>query len=251
MGVTDVLNASVGNIPKAKLVIHDTSGAEKINSKQVAGATANVLAAATSAVSSLNGGATVKSYVMDVQYNPSTLTIQANAEPIPFKYLQQNVDNGVPNQNLRPPLVVLSVDLIFDAMNPVDSFMMDKTRLSADNLISGVAGVVQTVKGGYTVQPQTNGLLSTVLRPDTRFVTFYWADMAFTGQVIEVQAEYTMFSVSGKPVRSRVRMNIAQQVESEADAQYWENVLDKTFNDGGLGKGIAQKAGNLLNLNAF
>ena len=91
------------------------------------------------------------------------------------------------------------------------------------------------------------------MRPDTRVVTFRWADMAFTGQLIEVQAEYTMFSVSGKPVRSKVRMNIAQQVESDADIQYWDKVLDTTFSGNGEagGKDMGQKLGNLLNLGAF
>ena len=84
-------------------------------------------------------------------------------------------------------------------------------------------------------------------------MTFRWADMAFTGQLIEAQAEYTMFSVSGKPIRSKVRLNIAQQVESEADIQYWDKTLDKMFESGALeqSKTAAQTLGNLLNLDVF
>ena len=77
--------------------------------------------------------------------------------------------------------------------------------------------------------------------------------MAFTGQMIEVQADYTMFSVSGQPVRSKVRMNIAQQVESEADVQYWETALDNIFQNRSdiVSKTAAQGLGNLLNLDSF
>lgn len=197
--------------------------------------------------------ANLQTNVMQVQYNPASLSIQANAEAIPFTYLQKNIDNGIPHQSPRPPMVVLSVELIFDAMNPKDAFMQEKFSLSTGGAVSSVAGALQAGKGGYTVQPQTDGLIAALMKPSTRVVTFRWADMAFTGHLIEVQAEYTMFSVSGKPIRSKVQMNIAQQVESDADIQYWDKALDTMFTGDGEagGKGLGQTMGNLLNLGAF
>ena len=255
--INSLTGSLLGGIQKAYLVIHKTD-AQAINSAQVSAAAQNALLSAASnatagALSGALNAAGAAATVLQVQYNPSTLSIQANAEAIPFTYLQQNVDNGVPNQNLRPPMVVLSVELIFDAMNPQDAFMLDKARISVGKIVSDVAGAVQNIKGGYTVQPQTEGLVAALMRSHTRLVTFRWADMAFTGQLIEVQADYTMFSVSGKPVRSKVRMNIAQQVESEADCKYWDNALDNMFKSGNEVslKGADQKFGNLLNLNAF
>ena len=247
----------LGGIQKAYLIIHKTD-AQSISSAQVTAAAQNALLSAASnasagALSGALNGAGAAATVLQVQYNPTTLSIQANAEAIPFTYLQQNVDNGIPNQNLRPPMVVLSVELIFDAMNPQDAFMLDKARLSVGTMVSNVAGIVQSTKGGYTVQPQTEGLLAALMRANTRLVTFRWADMAFTGQLIEVQADYTMFSVSGKPIRSKVRMNIAQQVESDADCKYWDSALDNMFKSGDEVslKGAGQKLGNLVNLDAF
>ena len=110
----------------------------------------------------------------------------------------------------------------------------------------------EVVDGQLTVS-QTEGLVAALLRAGTRVVTFRWADMAFTGQLIEVAADYTMFSVSGKPIRSKVRMNIAQQVESDADFLSWDRALDKVFGDeeSVALKGAAQNLGNLLNLDAF
>ena len=248
-------DSALGSVQKALLIIHKLD-ASQIDSSQVAVSAANALqgaAAGMTATSAAMQGAGMNTSVMKVQYNPTSLSIQANAEAIPFTYLQQNIDSGVPNQSPRPPMVVLSVDLIFDAMNPKDAFMAEKFSLSTGGIVSSVAGAAQAAKGGYTVQPQTDGLIAALMRPSTRVVTFRWADMAFTGQLIEVQAEYTMFSVSGKPVRSKVRMNIAQQVESDADIQYWDKVLDTTFSGNGEagGKDMGQKLGNLLNLGAF
>jgi hypothetical protein len=248
--------SALGSVQKAVLVIHKETDAKEVDSSQVAADTAAVLSGASDEAanaSKLLSAKEVQDHAMQVQYNPASLSIQANAESIPFTYLQQNVDSGIPNQSPRPPMVVLSVELIFDAVNPSDAFMLDKLRLSAGNAVSDISGLIQAEKGGYTVQPHTNGLIAALMRPNTRMVTFRWADMAFTGQLIEVQAVYTMFSVSGKPVRSRVRMNIAQQVESSADLQYWDKALDNAFSESNEigGRGKASELGNLLNLNAF
>lgn len=255
MALSDIASAAKGGVQKALLVIHKTDAAE-IDSSEVAAATADALFEAASglgATSAALKGAGMQASVLQVQYNPASLSIQANAAPIPFTYLQQNIDSGIPNQSPRPPMVVLSVELVFDAMNPKDAFMAEKFSPSIGGAISSAAGLLQAKKGGYTVQPQTDGLVAALMRPGTRVVTFRWADMAFTGQLIEVQAEYTMFSVSGKPIRSKVSMNIAQQVESDADIQYWDDVLDDFFAQAGEmgGKGADQTLGNLLNLGAF
>lgn len=247
MSVSNILSSVTGATAKAILKVHEVTSSETVNTyADVSSGTKAALSNPTSVSTKITS---TKEHSMTVQYNPSSLSIQANAEPIPFTYLQQNIDSGIPNQNLRPPMVVLSVELYFDEMNPQDAFMLDKLRLSAGSMVSNVAAIAKNAKGGYTVQPQTNALLSTVLRPNTKLVTFAWGDMRFTGVVIEVEAEYTMFSPSGKPVRSRVQLNIAQSVESQADVKYWDDAL--ALGIAGKGKGMAQKAGNLLNLNMF
>lgn len=255
MNWQDFQSSNAGAVHKAFLVIHEQD-AGSVSSMNVSAGTLNKLTAASagstlSAVTaSLRGAAPgMQSHVLQVQYNPSTLTLQANAQPIPFTYMMQNIESGIPNQDSRPPMVVLSVELMFDDMTPTDAFQMDKKRI----LETVASSVISAKKDGYTVQPQTDGLVAAILRPETRLVTFRWADMAFTGHLIEVQADYTMFSASGRPVRSKVRMNIAQQVESDADIQYWNNALEKRFvsgNDQTL-KGSAQNMGSLINLNAF
>ena len=257
--LSESLGAVMGGVQKAMLIIHKDS-VENVNTAEVSEMTQYVLSIASGlgdssaeGVGNLLSAAQVDATVMQVQYNPASISIQANAQDILFTSLQQGLEGAVPNQNIRPPTVMLSVELIFDAMNPQDAFMMDKFRLSTGSVVSDVAGAVQNKKGGYTVQPQTDGLVAALLRAETRTVTFRWADMAFTGQLNEVRATYTMFSVSGKPIRSRVLLNIAQQVESKSDIKYWDQALAKVFasgNDVELKK-PAQQLGNLLNLDLF
>jgi hypothetical protein len=261
MGIKETLASSaLGSVQKAMLIIHQGKDAQEVDSTKVAADTALMLKSASASTSAkelgqaLNGPqSALTSHVMQVQYNPASLSIQANAEAVPFTYLQQNIDSGIPNQSPRPPMVVLSVELIFDAVNPADAFMLDKLRLSAGSVVSDISGAIQAKQGGYTVQPHTNGLVAALMRPSTRVVTFRWADMAFTGQLIEVQAVYTMFSVSGKPVRSHVRMNIAQQVESSSDLKYWDGVLDRAFSNNNTitTKDASSNWGNIFNLDAF
>lgn len=260
--LTNAAGSAVGIVSKALLILHtDTTGTA--TSTSIAGKAATALSKASgtglgATATALAGGGIPGSHVLEVQYNPNSISLQANANPTSFQYLQQNFDSSIPTQNLRDPSVVLSVELIFDAMNPLDAFMMDKFRLlsggvSANDAIGAVSGIAKSKTGGYTVQPQTNGLLAALIKDSTRFVTFKWAEMTFTGELTEASATYTMFSVSGKPVRSTVHLNITQQVDKKADITYWDTAFNKTFGEASAasvtgGRPFANRFGNLLNI---
>ncbi len=198
------------------------------------------------AASTLTGGA--KKLV--VQYNPSSIAIQANAESVRFQNLQQNLDNAVPANLVRPPSVVMSVELVFDDMNIADSFMVEKftSGLSAQT-VSNVVNAA--LKKTFSVQSQINAFIGLMQDDTTRNIKFQWADMSFVGEVTEAQARYTMFSTSGRPVRGTVRLNITQQVDDKADASYWDTAFQKFFADGvnevGARSGL-DKVQNLINI---
>jgi hypothetical protein len=168
--------------------------------------------------------------------------------------LQQNVVAEIPPQFTRPPSVVMSVQLVFDAVNVKDSFMADKFRLSVSDAIGGAVTAVRVLRGKkFTVRPHTNALLYMLMRKESARVTFHWADMTFHGLVNEVHARYTMFSVSGEPVRSFVDLSITQRVTGNTENQYWEKAFDKCFGEqdtDGLfgGQQTGQSVGNMLNL---
>jgi hypothetical protein len=262
MGVLSALgNDLLGNPKKAFLIIHKDTG-KALDSVSIAKKTESALAVATAGDTVGLTAAALKAsmltqgimdfHILRVQYNPSSLTISANATSMDMKSLQQgNIEDSMIVQNSRPPSVVLGVQLIFDAVNNKDAFMFEKFRLSPTDIAADIAGAI--LGREYTVQPQTNALLAMVMRDSTRVVTFKWAEMTFTGEVTEISARYTMFSVSGKPIRSVVNLRLTQLVESTADSKYWDTAFDNCFGgaytpkDSG-GKRATDTFGNLINL---
>ncbi|MDR1572686.1 MAG: hypothetical protein LBS24_00040 [Clostridiales Family XIII bacterium] len=256
----NVLGSVLGNPKKAFLVIHRQEAFETSGGSSVSELAEKVLLLSANAdmggaeISQLLGGA-AKAHVMQVQYNPSSIEFLANSEPIPVNRLQQNVVSNIPSQHTRPPSVSMSVELVFDAVNVKDSFMADKANITGGlgGVVTAGAGVVNRAKGAeYTVRPQTNALLAAVLRQTTNHVTFHWSGMTFNGIVTQAQARYTMFSVSGRPVRSVVRLVFEQKL-NKVDEKYWENAFNKCFGDESAdgvsgGRSLGQSAGNLLNL---
>jgi hypothetical protein len=256
----DLMKSALGEPKKAFLVVHkqeafDSSGGDA--SVDVRAARALFLRDETDVsgaeLSRAFGGGD-KVHVMQVQYNPHSIDFTANAEPIPASKLQQNIVSNIPAQYMRSPAVVMSVDLVFDAVNVKDSFMADKGNITG--LGGAVTSVGSAVRRGpgqvYSVRPQTNALLAAALRQSTNHVTFYWAGMTFSGIVTQAQARYTMFSVSGQPVRSVVKLVIEQKMDGD-DSLYWEQAFDKCFGDADAGgdyggQSVGQYAGNLLNL---
>ena len=267
--VKDAAKSAVGMIDHAQLIFLTSETAQNTlngNISAVSGARA-ALSGGSGLMNAMKnkmlkdptGLSSTGAHTMTVQYNPASLTLQASAESIPFQMMENNVNANIPNQNWRDPSVVLSVELVFDDMNPVDAFMADKFMLlnggSVGNLISIGSGIAKAATGKfYSVQQQTNALIAAAIRDSTRMVTFKWANMTFTGELTEVSADYTMFSVSGRPVRSNVRLSITQQVNNPATSGYWKSAFDTAFGTADKagqsgGRSLANKAGNLLNFN--
>jgi hypothetical protein len=247
--------SALGNPKKAFLVIHkdpDRTSASVAELAEKALSLSESVNPDSAAISGIFGAA--NSHVLQVQYNPSSIGFRANSEPIPVNRLQQNVVAEIPPQFERPPSVAMSVQLVFDAVNVKDSFMADKFRLSASDVLGGAATAVRELRGKtFTVRPHTNALLYMLMRKESSYVTFHWSNMTFHGLVSEVHARYAMFSVSGEPVRSFVDLSIVQCVEGATENKYWEKAFDKCFGDqdtpgefGGQLKG--QYLGNMLNL---
>ena len=261
--MSNIGTSLTGSVKKAVLLLHQlqtTNTGSLMGAGKLSSVTKNVLTSAASiggsafstAANALAGGGGA----LEVQYNPSSLSLTANAQPVPFSYLLKNTDNGIPNQDLRPPSVTLNVQLVFDDMNVKDAFMAEKARLSVGDVISDVSAIVTAARGkSYSVQPQTNALVAMLMRESTRLVTFQWADMSFTGEVCQTQARYTMFSVSGQPIRSVVDLVIVQAITGSGDMTQWDNAFDKGFANSlsasTTGKSTIQKASNLINISGF
>lgn len=169
-------------------------------------------------------------YVMEVQYNPSSINMTASAESMPIRPLLPAFDPNVPLSASVPPSVIMMIELIFDDIVVPDAFMFDKFNISAGNIVNDVMLAKDT--RAHTVQPQTNALLAAMQRTKSRCVSLYWADMCFHGEIKDMQAKYTMFSVSGRPIRSVINFTIVQNSSNEqgnSGNKYWQQALTSIF----------------------
>lgn len=188
---------------------------------------------------------------LPVQYNPSSISFRASTSDTEFRYLQQNMDPDIPAQHTQPASIVMSVRLIFEQINIKDCFMLEKFKVSTQDVaqLALNKGLNQKV---YSVQTVTNAFIGMLMSEDTRTVTFQWAGMSFTGEVSEARAEYKMFSIQGRPVYSEVMLNLSQRLTDSGDEQMWNSAFDKCFTASGSavagGKKVTEGLSNLLNI---
>ncbi len=265
---TDLINsvkgALTGVVPKAVLMVRKPgeqagasaaadkrmnllSGISAMAQKGLAGAAADI-----SAIAGRND-----SYSMAVQYNPGSLSFHSAAGT----FVSQGPGDDGANQYTQTQIAgntQMSVNLIFEDIDTKDAFMWEKFRLSAGDAKNAVQGIRKAKAGGYSVQPKVDGMISLLTSVRTRQVIFCWEKLVFFGELIRVDAKYTMFNVSGNPIRAELGLTIRQEEVGErgqsADLQYWDKAFDNLF--GSCAENTAvdaqpalQKAGNLLNFN--
>ncbi len=189
---------------------------------------------------------------LEVQYNPASIRYSASSQAVTIPSLQNPMEHNALNPQItRPASVSMQVDLIFNDVNVKDAFMADKMRLSANDIITDTAAVVNDLRGGYTVQPQSNGLIAATFDKLNRIVIFQWADTSFEGELAAVNVKYTMFSVHGRPIHSVVTLRIVQVLKTASAIKYWnQEKFDACFNNKS-NRSIGQAAGNLLNISGF
>ena len=149
--------------------------------------------------------------------------------------------------------ISMSVQLLFDSMDPKDAFMSDKLDFSPTGLLNGAidAGLSMAGKKKKTIQREVEGFIAALRNENTRLITFNWGDMCYSGVLRRVTTEYTMFNVTGEPVRAMVGLSIMC-----ADAKQWKNSVAvwqeryKNAFEGGSESFVktSQKMGNLLNI---
>ena len=182
-------------------------------------------------------------HILKVKYNPSKIQIDSRAG----SFLQQGNGNNNVTQINMPSQTFMNFEILLDEENHPDAFMFEKvTNLSMGALVSDVSGVVKNLRNddGYTVRPQVEALMGLLTQAETRQVVFYWKDMVFAGEVVSVDATYTMFNTIGNPIRASVRLSIRQASQEPADNEYWYKAIDNLEKGG---SGVQSKVSNLLN----
>ena len=188
-----------------------------------------------------------------VQFNPSSVSFSGHAGGMVALLDYNSRKNEGASYKPANTTISMSVNLLFDSMDPQDAFMDDKANLSMTNIGKGVAKAALTVTGNKktSVQKEVEGFIGALRNRDTRLVTFHWGDFNYSGVLNRISAEYTMFNPVGEPVRANVGITIMC-----ADAELWPNSLGvwqqrykESFEGGSESfKDKAQSIGSLINL---
>mgnify|MGYP003312045109 CR=1 FL=1 len=207
----------------------------------------------SSSFGSVAGIASASGYhTMEVQYNPSTLRLNAHGG----NQMMPGPGGGgvsLQMQSTIPAMTTLSVQLLFDKVNPQDAFMSDKfTNVTTPGaIVSDIAGGIKTgVMGGYSIQQQVEALIALILQAESREVVFYWGDMAFAGEIINMEASYTMFNPEGDPIRAVFSMTIKEggQAEDADGEKYWDDAYLALLQGRSAVDKVTAGLGNILNL---
>ncbi len=273
--VKKTANQLTGNIPKAILCVPDISKDEELTVDKTIDNSDNLRSDLIEEGSGqgimgsfkklANRGTTGtienRGYLaLEVQYNPSSIYLETVAGT-QMNFSPVNMGDASTNQlrqNYEPEATTMSVQLLFDAVNVYDSFMMSNMALTAGNAVSTVMDLAHSGERKYTVKPQMDGIMSLLTRTYTRHVLFFWAKMCFQGELSSVSSHYTMFNTVGNPVRGEIRLTIRQSQDPAAkyENSYWEKAFTKAFGESNVStftKSAGRSAGvlnnSILNLN--
>lgn len=196
----------------------------------------------------------------EVQFNPNELQIEGygggRIATTSYNNSGDQSKNASSNITMMPmPVYVkMSVKLLFDRMDPSDSFLSAKTNVSFSSDVQSVVKNVTraaTGKTKLTVQEEVEGLIAALRSPYTRCITFNWGDMSYKGVLNRVASQYTMFNNAGEPVRAVVQLSLicADEKVSPHSLGSWQKAYEEAFKGGSSSLvGAGQKVGSLLNI---
>ena len=262
-GLKDTANLATGNIPKAILCVPDVKKTQGLSVDQMITLSDKLREqllnaggeGVMSSFKSLVGRGTTQTIeqfrylALEVPYNPSSIyleTVAGNQRSFSIGNMGDASTSQL-RQNVEPVSTTMSVQLLFDAVNVYDSFMMSNLALDVGNVVGVASNAVNKIAGnGYSVKPQMDGIMSLLMRDYTRHVLFFWAQMCFQGELTSVSSNYKMFNTQGHPVRGEIRLTIRQSedISAKYSNKYWEKAFTKAFGDSTTG-GLTQAASSL------
>ena len=99
------------------------------------------------------------------------------------------------------------------------------------------------------------GFIGAIRNEYTRIITFHWGEMNYSGVLRSVRAVYTMFNITGDPVRATVDLSItcADSEIMPRSLYMWKDLYIKAYSDEARDGGksyvkASQKVGGLLNI---
>lgn len=236
------------------------SGLDSVGSSQLGklakAATGAAMNAVKAAADRMQSG--VKTYT--VQFNPSQLSLSGYGGGMyqktdygtasSDKKQQKNIGISYEPAKVR---LMMSVTLIFDQVSVKDAFMADKFAASPTSVVTGVASLVKEAVTGeeYSVQPIIEGFIGMLRQERTRFITFCWGSMQYEGVVNSLNTRYTMFNLTGQPIRGEVELSmiLVDEEVGPTNMGVWKKHYEEAFGGGNVSyRNKTQYVGNILNL---
>ncbi len=170
-----------------------------------------------------------------VKFNPNSLHLSGHSGGMVQKS-EFGKDNGL-EYSRGSTTIMMSVQLLFDACDPQDAFMGDKSNLSPTSVATGAAKAFLSGTGNktITVQPEVEGFIGAIRNRYTRIITFNWGNISYSGSLRNVRAQYSMFNPTGDPVRATVDLSIMCADDDElsgASLAVWQERYKSAFING-------------------
>ena len=230
-----------------------------VGGSKIAEAAANIVSASetiTDAVGNLTnqlpvGGSKKKRF--EVKFNPSHISFSGvGGGKVSKTNFMAGGNVDLKYQEMKPR-IQMDLQLIFDDYERTEAFMMEKFSDPMAMIRTGVGSAINVAKEKtYSVRGQVEGFIGALRDDRTRKVTFYWGKLKYTGVLIYVNAQYTMFSTDGNPIRAVVNISILNTDDSLGDAYMgqWQEGYDKAFGSSDMTNAgsVMQNVGNLLNI---
>ncbi len=200
-------------------------------------------------VNSRIGGDSEYNKMFTVQFNPASFSISGFSGG---SYDTQDFRAAGKSAKATPMDLTysLNVTLIFDQMELQNSFPLDmlNTALVTEGMQAAWKGLETLTSGlSISVQSATEGLIASLQNPRTRLVCFEWGTMRYKGVMKSVNANYKMFDMMGRPVRSEVALSLYLADDAikgsggKSNLGMWANAYKKAFLDAKAGGALAAK----------
>jgi len=174
-----------------------------------------------------------------VQFNPSTLTLNAHGGG---QYETKNFSEPTEGEekkfsysyDARPFSVTLDVDLIFNKVDVSDAFIDMLPNLGNMKGIKNFSESLVNKSADYSVQNEIEGLIATTRVFTTCVLSFNWGQMSYSGVLQSLEASYTVFNPKGEPVAGTVHLSmiLIDEGVNEKSKGKWAMAYQNAFGDG-------------------
>ena len=174
--------------------------------------------------------------LITVQFNPSSMRLRSNAGGN-AQITNYTQNGGAISRGPTKLHVDLSVKLIFDQISNTAAFQQDNMTLSSTRVISSVAGALGNLAFGrktQSVQVTVEAFIAALRNENTRWICFEWGEFKYEGIVRQINSTYTMFDISGNPIRAEVDLIIylADPAIKADNSGYWYDAYYAAFIEG-------------------